>query len=379
MLLRKISYILLEITALFFYILFVGDISFYIFVFVSAFPFVLLGILICARIFISCDISTDTPTAEKGQECEYRLNIRNRCIFPFPKTRLTIYCDNIVTNERKKFRINVPVSALSEQTLAFAVVSDNCGVLYVKAASLRVFDYISLFSVRIGAVSDAETLITPIILYSGSIEEQMKLSDDSDRFSKRISGDDPSEIFELKEYTEGDRLNRIHWNLSSLRNTLVTKHYSQGISSPAAVIPDIDLLGFKDEMDAVLDIFFSIACAFLEIRGDVTLLMPNSGAQVRVTNMNELLGCYREFITEYEVFDGLEEAIDKCVAENASVYYVTNRPFDEQHILNVDSDASETCFFVDSAFTGVRISNAYRVKIIKTDPASAKEALTKGL
>ena len=37
---------------------------------------------------------------------------------------------------------------------------------------------------------------------------------ESDSYSTIKGGDDPSEVFAIREYREGDRLQRIHWKLS---------------------------------------------------------------------------------------------------------------------------------------------------------------------
>ena len=64
---------------------------------------------------------------------------------------------------------------------------------------------------------------------------------ETDEFSKDHKGDDPSEIFDIHEYQEGDKINRIHWKLSAKQNTTMVKDYSLPLASSIILIIDMDI------------------------------------------------------------------------------------------------------------------------------------------
>ena len=49
---------------------------------------------------------------------------------------------------------------------------------------------------------------------------------DGEHYHPQWNGDDPAEILKLREYREGDRLNRIHWKLSARNDMLIVKEMS---------------------------------------------------------------------------------------------------------------------------------------------------------
>ncbi len=82
---------------------------------------------------------------------------------------------------------------------------------------------------------------------------------DGDRYSTVRSGDDPSEIFGLRDYREGDRLSCIHWKLSENRENTCKRIEPAHLHAPAFLL---DLNGDSGELDCLLDALASLS-AFL--------------------------------------------------------------------------------------------------------------------
>ena len=87
-------------------------------------------------------------------------------------------------------------------------------------------------------------------------------TNESSIFSKYKRGDDPSEIFDLKNYLPGDKPNRIHWNLSLKQDNLIVRHYSQPVNS--SILVALDFNGIASEknirsLDTVSEVFASIS------------------------------------------------------------------------------------------------------------------------
>lgn len=62
---------------------------------------------------------------------------------------------------------------------------------------------------------------------------------DSEEYDEKRPGDDPSQIFQIREYREGDRMQRIHWKASARTSQLMVKDYSMPIGSGALVLFDL--------------------------------------------------------------------------------------------------------------------------------------------
>lgn len=53
----------------------------------------------------------------------------------------------------------------------------------------------------------------------------------SDRYSEMHSGDDLSEVYEIREYRDGDRMNAIHWKLSARAEDFIVKEGSYPVNN----------------------------------------------------------------------------------------------------------------------------------------------------
>ena len=54
---------------------------------------------------------------------------------------------------------------------------------------------------------------------------------EGERFSEEVSGDDPSELFALRDYQPGDRMARIHWKLSARKGEWYVKEFSRPVGT----------------------------------------------------------------------------------------------------------------------------------------------------
>lgn len=72
-----------------------------------------------------------------------------------------------------------------------------------------------------------------VVEIASQIREQLI---DSEEYDEKRPGDDPSQIFQIREYREGDRMQRIHWKASARTSQLMVKDYSMPIGSGALVL-----------------------------------------------------------------------------------------------------------------------------------------------
>jgi hypothetical protein len=78
-------------------------------------------------------------------------------------------------------------------------------------------------------------------------------------YSQSRAGGDPSEVFALREYRDGDMQNRIHWKLSSRSDEFIVKEPSEQVNSRVLIIPDLPSCKTDADADGVLDVFASIS------------------------------------------------------------------------------------------------------------------------
>jgi hypothetical protein len=116
---------------------------------------------------------------------------------------------------------------------------------------------------------------------------------ESDTYSKDKSGDDCSEVFDIREYQDGDRLNRIHWKLSSKSDQTYVKEYSLPISNSVVIIPEM-VNGESvrlPSIDTIAELLLSISQKLNanEVNHKVCLYSQDNVTMHNVTNDEETL------------------------------------------------------------------------------------------
>lgn len=220
----------------------------------------------------------------KNEDIQILIEVENKSIFPVSDIAVRFCYQNMFSDEKKHEIISFSVpgrrhgkNAKKHMTLVLA--TPCCGNIHVTCERVKIFDYLHLtaFTKKPGrkskTISKSEVSISVLPAF-----EEVDLSDselameedvfsmENDHFSKVKPGDDPSEIFDIREYREGDRIHRIHWKLSSKRNQWMVKDFSLPMSCQTAVLLDLyqpemdkDVCTFMDEiLSEALSVSFSL-------------------------------------------------------------------------------------------------------------------------
>ncbi len=346
MLSRKITYSILIIISIFFYIFFLEKLSLYILAFVLLLPVVLFIILLIGKYSIKYKLCSVSDNAIKKENCCFKLNITNKSIFPFPWAIVTISYQNQFSDNYDYFYIVIPIHARTTQTLNFKLSSQFCGILNVNIENIKIYDYIKLFSLNISHNSPVNVYIIPDAV-SDKVYSCLKTApnETSTEFSKEKSGDDSSEIFELKDYIPGDKINRIHWNLSSKQNQFITKHYSLAVDSPVAVICDISFDNGIIDIAASLEMVYGICFLLIENGIKHELYIGNITEPICVSDYESLNEGYIE-ILKYNNTTGTSVLNNNLATFKPKLYLVTNKPFKEYLLPEIPNSTELKCFFL---------------------------------
>lgn len=234
---NKILYIAILVALFMFYILFIDSMSLIIFILAVIFPCLQFLLLNGISKNITAELNTENITLPKNKESKIILNISNSSFFPVSCAVATVQITNTLTGEFQTLTTMMPVSANNEQSIKFSVSYSHCGKIHITLKNIKVYDYVKLFSKNIDINLTKEITVLPsLININPEIKTTLSGTFESDEFSKIKPGDDCSEIFEIREYNYGDKINRIHWNLTTKLDELMVKQYSLPVSSQITVI-----------------------------------------------------------------------------------------------------------------------------------------------
>ena len=230
---------------------------------------------------IKTEFAVQSKTTAKNTSFPVQLCITNKSIFPVGKAEVHIEYYNIFNNQINEFEMLVPIQARNTHRVTFQLSSKYCGILKIRSAYINLYDPLRIFRFRTGKNITAEIAIMPEIHeINGSISYTDRESEESSIFSENTAGDDPSEVFDLRDYVTGDKLNRIHWKLSSKKDDLIVKDYSMPVDVPCMIF--LNLKCYEDSeytlpvFDTLIETLISVSQFLIENERIHTLVYYNA-------------------------------------------------------------------------------------------------------
>lgn len=117
---------------------------------------------------------------------------------------------------------------------------EYCGEVRVRCNSLHVCDLLGLFSVALDKFRQPAVMVYPDrVNLNVEISHVSTGSQQNEGYIQNRKGNDPSEIFDLRDYVPGDDVRSIHWKLSGKMDHLVVKQASDPTHFQVVLMPDL--------------------------------------------------------------------------------------------------------------------------------------------
>ncbi len=263
MLLTKILFLVLIVVCIFFYILYTGNFALVLLVIMIALPIIMFVTTYISKKKTTVEFAMKDKVVSKNQSFPIQLVINNRSFFPIGKAEAHIEYYNVFNNQITSFELYLPIQARNSQRVTFQISSKFCGIVNIKAEKITVYDPLRIFKFNIADNTGIDIAVLPEAQeIGGTVNYTDRINDESDKFSEYFPGDDPSEVFDLREYAPGDKLNHIHWKLSSKKDEFIVKEYSMPTDVPCVVF--LNLKCYEDS-DYTLPVFDTLVETLLSV------------------------------------------------------------------------------------------------------------------
>ncbi len=223
----KILYLLYLIVLFAFYILYIDS-----FAFILLLCSLLLPVFLGFSLFLlkrrgSAELSCNLDICHTGDSIPVTLSVTNQCVLAFSHMQADIAIRHHFGDCEETLCLRFPLHAKNTTKVTFYIHADYSGMLSIRMKKLRVRDYFHLFSMKYPMQQqELELTVMPKYLRLRlTLAGEPVDAPERDTFGDK-PGDDPSEIFNLREYQVGDAVNRIHWKLSSRSEQLIYKEFS---------------------------------------------------------------------------------------------------------------------------------------------------------
>ncbi len=237
-------------------------------------PIITLIFLIIERLHTTAVVECRNAVAEKEDasapaRAVITLTVENKCrILPVSKGIMWVEYKNRFSGEKGKMKVRFSVDASKKRSRRIQVIINHSGNVRIKVKKVKIYDYLSIFAMTIGKDYESQDVLVlpqPIELYLGDARENKRESTDSDRYSVYKKGDDPSEIFAIRDFKEGDRIQHVHWKLSSKVGHMMVKEGSFPIAGAMEIFVDLSVSNL-DDMDVLVQGIYSVAMYFIKVK-----------------------------------------------------------------------------------------------------------------
>lgn len=242
-----------------------------------------LMLLACLYLLIYCrhitaDIRIPLTVAEKGKKVTVQLTVDQTMLFPVAKVRYRVRCRNTFAGYARNFWWNGAGLMRGMQCMEKRVVLSHVGSYEYELVKVRIYDLTGLFYVhkKIKRFADIQVLPELDAVAVQVSERVRRYFGEAESYDDFQPGTDVSQIFDVREYRPGDRLQRIHWKLSAKSDGLLVREDSQPLACAVVFLLDMlpQMAGKGRHMRRSREAY---AETFLTIAADLVYSMMDAG------------------------------------------------------------------------------------------------------
>lgn len=166
---------------------------------------------------------------------------------------------NAITKMKKKTTLQG-----KKQTIEFEYTPMYSGLHELSVEKISVHSSFSLFCPNLRVKKRCSFLVMPeykeFVLVDDTMTEENE--GDSDRYSSRQAGNDPSEVYKIREYQLGDKLNRVNWKLTAKNGEIMVQDYGFSLACDTAVFFDISGDMNRNQIEKANQILYYLSIQF---------------------------------------------------------------------------------------------------------------------
>ncbi|MCI8387541.1 MAG: DUF58 domain-containing protein [Clostridiales bacterium] len=221
-----------------------------VFLFVLLLPLGTALQLIAAALAIHISVNTDSEAVQKRTPVSVSFIISNSCPLPFP----FIEAEMLLPDERGAKcvpnHVGFTLIPLSGCEIRRAAKFAFRGVYSVGLTRLCIYDCFRMVKLNLNFNRYSDIFVIPR-RYELPPKPLSSESEQSTQTVVRQSGQDNTELSDIRAYINGDSLKSIHWKLSSKSQDLIVKDFSRNTGNSVYIICDLEP-HYRNDPDAQL-------------------------------------------------------------------------------------------------------------------------------
>lgn len=180
-------------------------------------------------------------TAEKNKKVPIQITVRNKSRLFYIPFQLRVIVTNYFTGEENVCKLHAVIQAGKCEKISTEFISKNCGDIDIQCEYVLVYDWLYIFKRKrkLKLTKKVEILPECHLIMTEITRVTREFVTDSELYSDSEKGDDLSEIYQIREYKEGDSIHDIHWKLSAKNDELLLKEHAKPLGCVVLIWIDL--------------------------------------------------------------------------------------------------------------------------------------------
>lgn len=233
---RILCYLLVFLVTLFWFFTYDDEILRVMLVLEGVYFLISVVYLMILQTKVKATIVSNSSIAEKNKEIPIIIQVENSSKISTVHFDVILKVENTFTGERIKHRAHSVVDA-REKKVTIPLCIKECGNLKITLGKIEIYDrfFILKKGIKIRETSYVGVLPECHLLPVEISRKTREFIADAEEYSDRESGEDISEIYQIREYRKEDSIHDIHWKLSAKADELLVKEYGKPLGATVLV------------------------------------------------------------------------------------------------------------------------------------------------
>ena len=300
-------------------------------------PIVSFILLLMTKLLLKVRIEYRTLTAEKFENTDISVTVKNRFIVPVSPGMLTgcFPYRNSEKFEQQKVMVSVP--PFSSVTINFNSPVKYRGVYRSGIESFVIYDLFKLFGIAAKYEHYESFIVLPRKLV---IEPITDTGDgDSETLSQNSFSLDKNAFASIREYRNEDPIKNVHWAMSAKHDKLMVKQMERSIGGSCVIIPDLnEYFPFENDnaeaTDSIIEVLLALNLSLISMKQScVNAWYSPADKQceqytVKTEEDNMLLFDIMSMLPrQHETFlpETIASSCTETTGDTSSVYFITSQ------------------------------------------------------
>lgn len=205
----------------------------------------------------------------KKKTIQLYIKVINPSILPFVGARIEIEMKNSFSSEKVKKKIRVNLADREVNKFTLDISPEYLGKIDVSIKKIKLYDFTGIWSYKGKKGKNSVFYVLPA---NGDVNIKVanksnEYIDEPVKYSENEPGDDCSQVFDVRAFREGDKVQRIHWKLSAKKGDIFVKEFSMPIDAAVDILmelPENNGNRFIEYADTIIQTAYALSVALLE-------------------------------------------------------------------------------------------------------------------